>query len=336
MGTATGKRLQSVELPELVEHGLITSAQADAIRGYLAAQGGVARGGLRPLTIAAYFGAFMLVLAYTLYVGLQWEQLAYLTRAVIAGGTIAAFCMAGELLRRNDYPTAGNLLIFAGVGVVPLLVHTLFGAAQIWAGGPAYEEFYRRVELPQWMLMEVAGIAAAAAAVWLTRFPLITLHAAVWAWFFSMDLARWIFGSPGWMWDDRERIVGAFAGLGILAVGVVLQRRTDRDYSLWLYLAGHLALLINLGTLALDREGWYGVVFLVANLSYIAASVWLQRGIFLVFGALGCFVYVTYLAFNVFDGALGFSVAIGAIGLLILAGTIVYQRYRRALIAGEG
>jgi len=344
MPSFESNQLSGADLDEWVNHGLITSDQAAAIRHHLAEHGAVAgrggsaprRGGLNLLTIAAYFGAFLLVLAYTLYVGLQWEQLSYLVRAVIAAVTIAVFCMAGELLRRNQYITAGNLLIFAGVGVVPLLVHTLFGAAQIWPEEPAYGEFYRRVVLPQWIAMELAGIAAALVAVWVTRFPLITLHIAVWTWFLSMDLARWAFGSTGWMWDDRERLVGAVAGVAMLGAGVVLQWRTVRDYSLWLYLAGHVALLINLGTLALDRgQDIYGLTFLAIHVGFVAASVWLQRRIVLVFGALGCFIYVTYLALSVFEGALGFVVAVGVIGLLLLLGTVAYQRFGGGTLAAR-
>lgn len=278
-------------------------------------------------TIAAYFGAFMILLAYTIFVGLEWERLGAAGRAAICGGTIAALWVGGWLLRRVAR-TAGDLLIFAGSGIVPLLVHTLLVLAGLWPEGPAYRDFYRAV-LPAWVGMEVVSIAVALAVVRLTRFPLTVLLVAFWCWYLSMDLVRWLSGAEYWSWDEREQLASAAMGLAMLVAGWQLQRRAERDYSLWLYLFGHIAVLTNLGALAVSREGWYALAYPALYVGFVAASVRLGRRIFLVFGALGVYSYLCYLAFDVFEGALGFTFGLAAVGLLVLLGGAAYQRWLR-------
>ncbi|MBL8046626.1 MAG: hypothetical protein JNL09_08800, partial [Anaerolineales bacterium] len=63
--------------------------------------------------------------------------------------------------------------------------------------------------------------------------------------------------------------------------------------------------------------------------AFVIASVWLQRRVFLVFGAIGCYSYLSYLAFQVFDGSLGFIFTLGSIGLLIVLTAVGYQKYLR-------
>jgi hypothetical protein len=316
------------------ERGLITPPQADAIRHYVEEHGPVAaeippgperRRGLNLVSIGYYFGAFMILLAYTIFVGLQWEGMGALTRAAISGGTFLGLIGIGYGLRRAGYVTAGNLLIFAGVGIVPLLTHSAVLAAGLWPDPPAYRDLYR-VFLPQWAVMAVAGIAAALVAVRLTRFPLLMLLVAFWCWYLSMNLLRWASGADTWGWDDGERLLGTLVGGVMLLVGAYLQRRTRQDYSLWLYLFGHIVVLTHLGALALDKEGPLGLAFAAVYLAFVIASVWLQRRVFLVFGAIGFYGYACYLAFDIFEGALGFTIGLAALGLLVVLSAVGYQR----------
>ncbi len=86
------------------------------------------RAGLNLVTIAYYFGAFMILLAYTFFLGLQWESLGGRGQAAAACGTVAGLWGIGALLRRRGYPIAGNLLVFAGTGVTALAVYSVLAA----------------------------------------------------------------------------------------------------------------------------------------------------------------------------------------------------------------
>ena len=55
-----------------------------------------------------------------------------------------------------------------------------------------------------------------------------------------------------------ERTVGALMGVGMLGIGMLLQRRARKDYSFWLYLFGHIIVLSHLASLAFEHEGVVG------------------------------------------------------------------------------
>jgi hypothetical protein len=334
-----GPQFTWADIEQWTEQGLIAPEQADAIRRHVEAVGPAVeqvqagpeqRRGLNLVTVAYYFGAFMILLAYTFFMGIQWGSLSAGAQAAISAGTIGGLWAIGYVLRRVGFATAGNLLIFAGTGIVPLLVHTIQRATGLWPDQRAadYSDFYRLI-LPSWVLLEVISIAVALVVVWLTRFPLVMLLIAFWSWFLSMDLVRWLTDSPTWSWGDEERTISILMGAGMLVIGVILQRVARKDYSLWLYLFGHVIVLAHLGWLSLEHEGAVSLLFPVTYLAFVIASVWLQRRVFLVFGAIGCYIYVSYLAFRVFEGALGFVFALGAVGLLIVFTAVGHQKYVR-------
>jgi hypothetical protein len=143
-----------------------------------------------------------------------------------------------------------------------------------------------------------------------------------------MDLTEAVTGHDDFAWSQVEWSVGAAVGLVMLATGVWLQRRRgSQDWSFWFYLFGHVAVLGNLAALALDDGPVLGLLFLTVYLGFVVASVWLQARVFLVFGALGCYAYVSKLAFDVFAGSLGFVFSLALVGLLIVLSTVGYQRY---------
>lgn len=314
------------------EFGLITPEQLEALKQMSESQSTAQaadepRTGLNILSIAYYFGAFIILLAYTFFVGIQWQTLGIAGQLGIAFGTIAGLLASGALLKRSGVRLGGDLLIFAGIGITPLAVYTVQHAVGLWPeyDSLAYHDFYRLIRR-QWLVIEVISIAAALLALWRTRFSLLMLLVAFWSWYFSMDIARALVGSNDWSWGFAERTAGMAVGLLMLSAGVALDSRKNVDYSFWLYLFGNLILTTHLGSMALEYEGWFGLLFLAGSLVQVAASVMLQRRLFLVFGALGCYGYVSYLAFRVFDGTLGFTFALGAVGLFIVLSAVAYQK----------
>ena len=192
----------------------------------------------------------------------------------------------------------------------------------------AYRDFYRYVS-QTWIPLELISIAIRIIIIWRIRFPLVTLLIAFWMWFLSMDLTRWIVKSDDWDISDPEQIVSSVMGAGMLFLGIYLQRKAKQDYSFWFYLFGHLLVLSFFSSLTLDREGILGLVYFAVYFLFVIASVWLQRRVFLVFGAIGCYGYISYLAFDIFDGAMGFVFALGGVGLLIVLSAVGYQKYLR-------
>lgn len=327
------------DVEDWVAQGLLAPQQADAILQHVVASGQGAEPAevaqqqgkhLHLLNIIYYFGAFMILLAYTIFVGVQWEDLGRAGQVAIAGVTIGILWGLGFWLRRGSAAVAGDLLVFVGAGIVPLLVYTVQRLTGLWpdTSYETYNDFYREIR-SSWVVMELISIGVALAVLRFTRFPPIMLLVSFWTWFLSMDLVRLLTDSSDWSWGTPERVVSTLLGVGMLAVGVVLQRRTRKDYSFWLYLFGHLIILSHLGSLTLEYENALGLVYIAVYLAFVVASVWLQRQVFLVFGAIGCYSYLCYLAFEVFDSALGFTFGLAAIGLLIVLTAVGYQKYAR-------
>jgi hypothetical protein len=338
----TGTRFTWTDLNQWIEIGLIRQGQALAIRRHVAALGSVEqqaptgteqRAGLNFVTVAYYFGGFMILLAYTFFMGFQWETISRLGQCLAVGCTVGLLWALGYLLRRAGFRLAGGLLIFAGTGIVPLLVYTILHLTGIWPDqpsydSPAYEDFYLQVK-PAWVTMEVASLATAAVLAHRLRFPLITLLVGFWSWYLSMDLARWIFQTPDWSYDEHEQIAGIIMGLLMLAIGLGLQFRTQQDYSRWLYIFGHMVVLGNFSALAHDQEGIAALLYVGLYLTFVAASVWLQRPVFVVFGALGCYGYASYLAYDKFHGSLPFVFTLALMGLTIVLAGVGSQKYVR-------
>jgi hypothetical protein len=63
----------------------------------------------------------------------------------------------------------------------------------------------------------------------------------------------------------------------------------------------------------------------------MALSLLLKRRLFMIFGSLGIFGYISYLAFRVFENSLLFPLALSALGIAIIYLGVVYQRHYRQL-----
>ncbi len=143
------------DLEKWVEEGLITPDQITSIRSYIEAKGSIEeqnevgseqRKGLNFVSLAYYFGGFMILLAYTIFMGLEWESLGYTRQITYSLGTIIVLWGIGYFLQRTNFRTAGGLLIFVGTGIVPLLVATIQRAVGMWPETEfAYRDFYRYV-----------------------------------------------------------------------------------------------------------------------------------------------------------------------------------------------
>lgn len=336
------------DLEQWAAAGMIRHDQLDAIRARLSAPSLPSEGerpavrehraGLNLTTVAYYFGAFMILLAGTIFLGAEWETLGRPGQLVASWCAVAGLWSAGALLRGRGYPLGGNLLIFAGTGVTPLAIYTTLRILNLWpvsADSRTYHAFYERIDAA-WLILEIGSGLIALAVAYRTRFPLLTLLIGFWGWYLSMDLTELLAGHDNFQWGPPEWTVGASVGLVMIAIGLWLQRRHGgQAWSRWFYIFGHIALLGNLTALAFNGGPWLGLLFIAVYIGCVIASVWLQSRTFLVFGALGCYAYICRLAFDVFDGSLAFSVALAAIGLLLVLVTVAYQRYAHPWLASR-
>lgn len=120
-------------------------------------------------------------------------------------------------------------------------------------------------------------------------------------------------------------------GLVTMATGYGLDRMLGRDknisedFPFWCYLFGLMAFWG--GLTALNSHLEVGrLVYLLINIGLIGVAIRLRRGTFLLFGALGSWLYVGHLAYDVFKDSVFFPFAVALIGLGMILSTVWAQR----------
>jgi len=292
------------------------------------------RKGFNAVTVAYYFGAMLMISACAWFLGDKWEQLG--SPGVF--GTVLVYMLAalalGRFLRARGYVVGGGLLITVAVCLVPLLTYTVEDMLGMWpAARPGeYGAFYPRVHA-SWIVMELATMAAAAAALRYVPFGFLTAPLAYSFWFFSMDVAEWLFGQ-GLSRNERCWTSVAVGALTVL-VGYGLQRTYRRpevprteDFAFWCYLFGLLAFWCGLTFLDSDSEAGR-IIYALVNVGLISLGVRLRRAVFVVFGVLGVHVYLGHLAYEVFKDSVLFPFALALLGLSVILFTVFAQRHMR-------
>jgi len=293
------------------------------------------RKGFNPVTVLYYFVAMLMISACAWFLGDKWDVLGTsgVCITVIVYMLIAA--STGLWLRREAYLVGGGLLITVAVSLTPLLTYSVEKMAGLWpAQYPgAYKDFYPWIH-SSWIVMELATIAAAASALKFVRFSFLTAPMAFSFWFLSMDLAALIYKQNDLDFDKR-RWVSVFVGLLTMFVGFGIERvmrnrgaPMTEDFAFWCYLFGLMAFWGGLTAMDSGSE-LKRFVYLLINLGLIGLAVKIKRTAFLVFGAIGVYVYLGHLAWEVFKDSVFFPFVLALLGLSLILATVLGQRYWR-------
>lgn len=336
---ASAKLIHVEDLKRCASKGILSDGQLEEI---LAAVGQAppakpeAHKGFNLPNICYYFGAMVIAFAYTYLVYRHWDALTYGHLLGMSLGTAALLAGLGYPLRyRWRFPTAGGLLIFAAVVLTPFTVYCVEHLMGWWpaTGAGQYTQYFRVIH-GNWIVMELVTIVVSGLVLWWVRFPFLTAIPAHAMWFLAMDIGALLVGSSGYSaqadWELRKQItVGV--GLAMVAAGYLLERRTEEDYSFWLYLFGLLGFSGGLSLMRSQSEVAAFLGYFLPHLAMIPLSVYLNRKTFLVFGALGAYTYLGHLAFRVFPDAWVFPIVLGFAGLSLILATVLVQKHRATL-----
>lgn len=283
-----------------------------------------------------YGGALIVIAAMSIFTNDAFNRMG--GWALAASGAVygvALLWIGHTLWRRENLRIPGGLLIAAAVAMVPLTIfgiqHALglFGSA---SGDPGtYREFYDWIN-GGWIYMELGTIFASLLAIWRYRFPFLLLIGGIALWFMSMDLAMWFTSTP-LAFDDYEtrRSVSVIFGLAMIiaawAWDVIKGRKPDMMF--WIHIFGIMTFW---GGLTMHEGGTelQKFIYCLLNIGLLAFSLFIDRRIYAVFGALGIATYLGYLASDVFKDMIVFSFALSAIGLaIIFAGLWLHKNRAR-------
>jgi len=339
-------KLTASDIEDAINEGLLTPQQANDLFQWAADRGRPGNPpsvehskGLNIVTVAYYFGAMLMIVACAWFLGDKWQSLG-------SGGvlvTTLVYCAialsAGLFLCSKGYSIGGGLLVTVAVCLVPLITYSIEDLAGFWpAADPgAYKEFYPKIH-GSWVVMEWITILAGLIAIRFVRFGFLTAPIAFSLWFFSMDVADLLLGRPVVSGDwNLHAWVSVVVGAVTILVGFGLDKTLDHrdgprseDFGFWCYLFGLLAFSVGLTAIDSDSE-ISRLLYMLVHLGLIGVSLWLRRGVFLVFGAIGVHIYLGHLAYTVFKDSVLFPFILALLGLSLIIVTVLAQRYVRTL-----
>ena len=323
-------------LDEAVASGVLGEQQARALWDFLV-QREQETPSFKPAHILYYLGGLIAIGAMTLFMTLGWERFG-------GGGLVLislVYCVVALLLT-EFFLTRRHLAIPAGIAATLALVMVplgVYGAQHLFgfwpSDGPrawAYRDYHTHIDW-RWLLMELATLAAGAAALWRYRLPFLVMPVAVTLWYMSMDLTPFLFGGdPKEFFSDRGKLVSMFFGLAmtVLAFLVDLRSRKSKDFAFWLYLFGVLTFWGGLSSMNSESE-FNKFLYCCINLLMIAIGAALSRRVFAVFGGLGVAFYLGHLSDTIFKDSMLFPVALTAIGLAVIGAGVYWQRHEAAI-----
>lgn len=276
-----------------------------------------------------YFGAWIIISAMGFYLGLSWQVFGHGGLFVTCLAYFGIFTSIGNMLWKRNKKTPGGLLYACAVSIVPVAVWALETIIGIMPKDLSnYKDFHILIRAG-WMLMEIATIVVGIAFLKFRKFPFLTLPICFAAWYLSMDIVPFILGTnaePTWGMRNFSSIVFAITMLGY---AVKLDRKSDEDFSFWLYLFGAVMLWGGLWSVIfqfkLNNEFTYFLHTLV-SLAYVFISIIIQRKVFMVLGAIGVWGYIGHIAYKLFANTPLCPLAMVLFGLGIIFSGIYYSK----------
>lgn len=316
--------------------GIISGRQEQAIReiettGTLATR--PPRAGLTPSTLITFIGGFLVVVASIVFVALGWRDMGDGQRLLWGTLAVAAPWAGGLVLRRAAQPLAvhaGSLLVAVGTVAILLFGYTLYHVLGWWpapwdygdADAAANEDRVNQLM----MLSQVVAAAVAAIFAFRLKVPWMLLLTGVLGWMAWLTFVdQWI---PRAERTDPSMWLLSLYGVVFVVAGLVVDRLRLRPYAFWLYLVGLTATFVFLGIDSFDNAlGLTGLIFLSLSIVAIALSLVLDEQVFLLYGALGLYGWVSALIIDAFGGSRTVAAILIALGVVIVLAGVAWQRW---------
>lgn len=307
----------------------LTPAQAHALWLELETKPAV-EGRFEPAHVGYFFGALLVIGAMGWFMTQGWDSFRGWQLSAISVGYAVIFLIAATRLWTHPvFKIVGGLLATMAVCMVPLAVYGIERQLNLWpAADPgSYARFHPYIHA-SWVVMEVATVLAGAVALRFFTFPFLTAPMTYAIWYMSMDATALIFGRE-WTWRD-ECMISAALGAILLLVAYAVEHKTEADFSFWGYLFGLLMFTGGLSALDSGNElAKFG--YFIVHAGLVLVSMLLRRKIFLVFGSLGVFGYLTNEAYTYFRNSVAFPFVLSIIGLLLIFVATQYKKREEQL-----
>ena len=276
-----------------------------------------------------YMGGLIAIGAMTLFMNLGWENFGgwgiFFISLAYAG---AGFKFANNFQKKGHAVPAGICAAFV-VALTPLAIYGIQQAMGWWPDESIYREFHRYIKW-HWIYMELGTLAIGAIIAFRYRYPFLQMPIAVTLWCMSMDIAAMVAGGrPDFV---LRALVSMYFGLAmtLFAFWVDIRSSKSGDYAFWLYLFGVMAFWGGMTAQHSDSE-LSKFIYCCVNLLLVGVGVIIVRRVFVIFGAIGCSIYLGHLANEVFKDSWLFPIALTAIGLGIIYLGLLWQKNEKEI-----
>ena len=308
------------------QQGLITAEQARNLWKALEARS--VESSVNLPQVAYYFGAMVVIAAMGWLMGNAWEAFHGGGIFLLAVLYAVLFAIAGQnLWSQENLQVPGGLLVTMAVCMAPLAIYGLEMSLGVWPqGDPGHYSGFHFWVKGSWFFMEVGTILAGLIALKFIPFALLSAPIAFTLWYMSMDLTPLLYGKDDFSYQERLWVSLLF-GLVMLGVSYLMDRRTKEDYAYWGYLFGMFAFWGGMSLMESTSE-FSKFLYCLINLGLILLSVFLERRVFVVFGAVGVNIYLGHLAYSIFKDSALFPLVLTFFGVAIIYCGVQYQRNR--------
>lgn len=283
-----------------------------------------------PAHVGYFFGALLVIGAMGWFITDGWDRFAGWQLAAIALTYAAVFVAAGaQVWSKSLFRIPGGLLVTMAVCMTPLAVYGVERQLNLWPqlDPGSYTRFHPLINA-SWVGMEAFTVLAALVALRYFKFPFLTAPAAYALWYMSMDLTGLIYGKA---WTFRQMcIVSVVFGIVMLLISYALDGRSEMDFSYWGYLFGLLTFSGGLSLMESHSE-WSKFGYLVIHVALVVISLLLRRKVFVVFGAIGVFGYLSNEAYTHFRNSVAFPFVLSLVGIALIALAMLYKKNEAAL-----
>lgn len=276
-----------------------------------------------------YMGGLIAIGAMTLFMNLGWENFGGWGIFFISlAYAFVGFKFANNFQKKGHAIPAGICATFV-VALTPLAIYGIQQAMGWWPDESTYREYHRYIKW-HWIYMEFGTLAIGAITAFKYRYPFLQMPIAVTLWYMSMDIVSMLVeGRPDF---ELRALVSMYFGLAmtLFAFWVDIRSSKSGDYAFWLYLFGVIAFWGGLTSQHSDSE-LSKFIYSCVNLLLIGVGVIIVRRVFVIFGAIGCSIYLGHLANEIFKDSWLFPIALTAIGLGIIYLGLLWQKNEKKI-----
>ncbi|WP_131781781.1 DUF2157 domain-containing protein [Legionella gresilensis] len=322
-------KISRTDLTKAVEEQIISPEQAETLYQFIKQQAN-REVSFNFTNVLYYLGGLVAIGAMTLFMTLAWESFGAWGVLVITLIYALVGLVLTALFDRKNYKTPAGICATFVVALTPLAIFSLQKALGYWPTDDAhYRDFHTTIQA-QWIMMEFGTLMVGLILAWIYRYPFMIMPIAVTLWYMSMDVAELIMGN--YVDFEFKAIFSMYFGLVMILVAfwVDVRSRHTVDYAFWLYIFGVITFWGGMTAQSSDSE-LSKFFYLCINLLMIGIGVILVRRVFVVFGGIGCCIYLGHLAWQVFQNSILFPVVLTIIGLFIIYLGTLWQKNEVAL-----